>query len=82
MRTQCIRSRKEGFTGKMAIHPAQVAVINECFSPTEEEIEPVRQVIKAFEDADGAGTVGLNGKILDRPHLKQAQRLLAAIGAL
>jgi citrate lyase subunit beta/citryl-CoA lyase len=82
LRTQCIRSRKEGFTGKMAIHPAQVAVINECFSPTEEEIEPVRQVIKAFEDADGAGTVGLNGKILDRPHLKQAQRLLAAIGAL
>lgn len=79
LRAQCIRSRKEGFTAKMAIHPAQVAVINECFSPTAEEIEYARQVIQAFEDADGAGTVGLDGKMLDRPHLKQAQRLLAGI---
>lgn len=79
LRAECVRSRREGFTGKMAIHPAQVAVINECFSPTEEEIEYARQVIKAFEDSDGAGTVGLNGKMLDRPHLKQAQRLLAAV---
>lgn len=79
LRAQCIRSRQEGFTGKMAIHPAQVAVINECFSPSEEEIKYARQVIKAFEEADGAGTVGLNGRMLDRPHLKQAQRLLAAI---
>ena len=63
----------------MAIHPAQVAVINECFSPGEAEIEHARRVIKAFEEAGGAGTVGLDGKMLDRPHLKQAQRLLAAI---
>ncbi len=80
LRAQCIRSRREGFTGKMAIHPAQVAVINECFSPSAAEIAYARQVIKAFEEGDGAGTVGLNGKMLDRPHLKQAQRLLAAIG--
>jgi citrate lyase subunit beta / citryl-CoA lyase len=81
LRAQCTRSRREGFTGKMAIHPAQVAVINECFSPSAAEIEYARQVIKAFEECDGAGTVGLKGKMLDRPHLKQAQRLLAAIGA-
>jgi citrate lyase subunit beta/citryl-CoA lyase len=79
LRQQCVRSRREGFTGKMAIHPAQVAIINECFSPTEEEIEHARKVIKAFEDSDGAGTVGLDGKMLDRPHLKQAQRLLASV---
>lgn len=80
LRAQCVRSRKEGFTGKMAIHPAQVSIINECFSPTEEEIDYARQVIKAFEEGGGAGTVGLNGKMLDRPHLSQAQRLLEMIG--
>lgn len=80
LQAECVRARREGFSGKIAIHPAQVAVINECFSPTEEEIEYARLVIKAFEDGDGAGTVGLNGKMLDKPHLKQAQRLLASIG--
>ena len=79
LRAECSRSRREGFTGKMAIHPAQVAVINECFSPGDEEIERARKVLKAFEEAGGAGTVGLEGKMLDRPHLKQAQRLLAAV---
>lgn len=79
LRAECIRSRREGFTGKMAIHPAQVAVINECFSASEAEIEHARRVIKAFDEAAGAGAVGLDGKMLDRPHLKQAQRLLAAI---
>lgn len=80
LRAQCTHSRREGFTGKMAIHPSQVAVINECFSPTEEEIEYARQVVRAFDEADGAGTVGLNGKMLDKPHLRQALRLLSAIG--
>lgn len=80
LRAQCIRSRREGFSGKMAIHPAQVAIINECFSPTDAEIDYARQVVRAFEDGDGAGTVGLNGRMLDRPHLKQAQRLLAGLG--
>lgn len=70
-------ARREGFSGKMAIHPAQVAVINECFTPSEEEIAHARRVVQAFEDSDGAGTVGLDGKMLDIPHLKQARRLLA-----
>ena len=48
LRAECSRSRREGFTGKMAIHPAQVAVINECFSPGDEEIERARKVLKAF----------------------------------
>ncbi len=81
LRTECIRSRREGFTGKMAIHPAQVAVINECFSPSDEEVEHARKILKAFEESGGAGAVGLDGKMLDRPHLKQAQRLLAGVKA-
>jgi citrate lyase subunit beta/citryl-CoA lyase len=78
LRDECVRARKEGFTGKMAIHPAQVAVINECFTPGAEEIAHARRVVQAFEDGGGAGTVGLDGKMLDIPHLKQARRLLAA----
>ena len=79
VRDECVRARKEGFTGKMAIHPAQVAVINECFTPGAEEIAHARRVIQAFEDSGGAGTVGLDGRMLDIPHLKQARRLLAAL---
>ena len=78
LRDECARARKEGFTGKMAIHPAQVAVINECFTPGAAEIAHARRVIQAFEDSGGAGTVALDGRMLDIPHLKQARRLLAA----
>lgn len=76
LRNDCLRSRQEGFTGKIAIHPAQVAVINECFTPSAEEVTYARRVIEAFA-ASGAGTVGLDGKMLDLPHLKQAKRVLA-----
>ncbi|MDX1736065.1 MAG: HpcH/HpaI aldolase/citrate lyase family protein, partial [Halioglobus sp.] len=62
--------------GKMAIHPAQVPVINACFTPSQEEISHAEKVIRAFEDSDGAGTVSLDGRMLDVPHLKQARRLL------
>jgi len=70
-------SRAEGFTGRIAIHPAQIAPINECYLPTAEEIAHARRVVAAFEAAPGAGTVGLDGKMLDIPHLKQAQAVLA-----
>ena len=66
----------EGFTGRLAIHPAQVAAINESFMPSPEEIEHAHRVIAAFDAAPGAGTVGLDGKMIDRPHLKQAQNIL------
>jgi citrate lyase subunit beta/citryl-CoA lyase len=72
-------ARREGFAGKIAIHPSQVPVINEAFSPDEEEVAYARRVILAFEQADGAGTVQLDGAMLDRPHLKQAQQLLARL---
>jgi citrate lyase subunit beta / citryl-CoA lyase len=64
-----------GFSGKIAIHPDQVAIINDAFTPTPEDIAHAKRVIEAF--ANGAGTVSLDGKMLDMPHLKQAQRVLA-----
>ncbi|HET8612911.1 MAG TPA: CoA ester lyase, partial [Sphingomonas sp.] len=72
------RARAEGFTGRLAIHPDQVAVINEAFRPDEAEIAHARRVVEAFAASGGAGAVGLDGQMLDRPHLKQAEALLAA----
>jgi citrate lyase subunit beta / citryl-CoA lyase len=73
------RAHRDGFTGMMAIHPAQVPVINEAFTPTEAEIIHARAVVAAFEAHPGAGALSLDGKMIDRPHLVQARRVLAAI---
>lgn len=72
------RARRDGFTGMMAIHPAQVEVINRAFTPSEAEIAHARAVVAAFETNPGAGALSLEGKMIDRPHLVQAQRTLAA----
>ncbi|QIL73982.1 CoA ester lyase (plasmid) [Diaphorobacter sp. HDW4B] len=69
--------RQRGFTGRMAIHPAQVDVINAAYSPSEEELVWARRVVEVFDANPGLGTVGLDGKMLDMPHLKQARRVLA-----
>jgi len=71
------RARQRGFTGKIAIHPAQVSTINAAFTPSAEELAWSRRVVEIFESNPGLGTVGLDGKMLDMPHLKQAQRVLA-----
>lgn len=71
------RARRDGFSGMLAIHPAQVAVINEAFVPSAEEIEHARRIVAAFEDGSGAGAVGLDGRMLDRPHWDRARRVLA-----
>lgn len=70
-------ARRAGFTGKIAIHPDQVEPINQSFTPSADEIEYARRVVNAF--SSGAGTVGLDGKMLDMPHLKQAQRVLRGV---
>lgn len=70
------RARRRGFTGKIAIHPAQVATINAAFTPSAGELAHARRVVELFESNPGLGTVGLDGKMLDMPHLKQAQRIL------
>jgi len=67
---------RDGFSGKMAIHPAQVEVINRVFTPSPEEVEQARRIIAAFDAAPGAGTVGLDGKMIDQPHLKMAHTTL------
>jgi citrate lyase subunit beta / citryl-CoA lyase len=73
-------SRRDGFTGRLAIHPAQVAVINEVFTPSPEQIAQAKTVVAAFAAQPGAGAVGIDGKMYDRPHLLRAQALLARIG--
>ncbi len=73
----CAAASSEGFTGRIAIHPDQVAGINAAFSPSAAEVEHARRVLAAFAAQPDVGTVGLDGKMLDVPHLKQAQRVMA-----
>lgn len=73
-------ARRDGFTGRLAIHPTQVPVINEVFTPTKAEIEKAKAVVNAFAAQPGAGAVGIEGKMYDRPHLVRAQALLARHG--
>jgi citrate lyase subunit beta/citryl-CoA lyase len=73
------RARRDGFNGMMAIHPAQVATINEGFTPTADEVARARAVIDAFDAHPGVGALKLDGKMIDRPHLLQAQRILAQV---
>ena len=73
----CQAARAEGFSGRLAIHPDQVANINAGFTPSEAELAYARRIVAAFAAAPGVGTVGLDGKMIDRPHLVQAERLLA-----
>jgi len=72
-------ARAEGFTGRLAIHPGQVDGINQGFTPSEGEVAHARRVVAAFAQAT-TGTVGLDGKMLDMPHRKQAERVLAQAG--
>jgi citrate lyase subunit beta/citryl-CoA lyase len=74
-------ARRDGFSGKLAIHPDQIGPINAAFTPTEEERQHARRVVAAFAAAGGAGVASLDGQMIDRPHLLQARRVLAAGGA-
>ena len=75
-------ARRDGFAGRLAIHPAQVPVINEVFTPTQAQIDKAKAVVAAFAANPGAGAVGVDGKMYDRPHLTRAQALLARVGGL
>ncbi len=75
----CRRSRRDGFTGRIAIHPDQIAAINRCYAPSEAEIAHARRIVEAFAANPGAGTLGIDGKMVDIPHLKAAQKTLASI---
>jgi citrate lyase subunit beta/citryl-CoA lyase len=75
----CRRSRRDGFLGRMAIHPDQVETINRCYTPSEQEVAHARRIVDAFEANPDAGTLGIDGKMVDIPHLKAARKTLAAI---
>jgi len=77
LKAECAAARRSGFSGKMAIHPAQLAAINEAFSTSAEERGWAEQVIAAFAANPDAGTLALDGKMIDKPHLVLARRLLS-----
>jgi len=80
LRASCNDSRRDGFSGKLAIHPAQVDVINKAFTPSAEEVAHAQRVVDAFAGQPDAGTLSLDGQMLDMPHLKLAQKILAMAG--
>ncbi len=71
-------SRRAGYVAKLAIHPAQVAAIHAAFTPTADEVAWAQKVLEAFRASGGKGAIQLDGKLLDRPHVRQAERILAA----
>lgn len=71
------RARRQGFSGKLAIHPDQVPIINQGFKPSAQEIQHAQRIVDAFAHAQGAGAVQLDGKMIDKPHLTHALRMLA-----
>ncbi len=73
--------RRDGFGGMLAIHPAQIEVINQAFTPTEAEIADAREIVGIFAANPGVGAIGYRGAMLDRPYLSRAQRLLKLVGA-
>jgi citrate lyase subunit beta/citryl-CoA lyase len=76
LRTEAEAARREGFTGKLAIHPAQVPVINAAFTPSTDEVTHAEEIVAAFEAHPDAGVLSVGGKMVDRPHLMQARRVL------
>jgi citrate lyase subunit beta/citryl-CoA lyase len=77
LQRECAIAARDGFAGKLAIHPGQVPVINACFAPSPEALAEASRVVAAFAAAGGQGVVSLDGRMLDRPHLAAAERLLA-----
>jgi citrate lyase subunit beta/citryl-CoA lyase len=78
LKDSCTHARRDGFLGKIAIHPAQLEDIHAAFTPSSEELQRARRIVAAFAAKPGAGIVELDGKMLDKPHLQQARRLLEA----
>ena len=77
LRRESEEAARDGFSGKLAIHPDQVAIINDAFSPSDAAVARAERIVAAFAESEGAGVIALDGRMLDRPHLKAAERLLA-----
>lgn len=80
LRNDCERAAADGFSGKMAIHPGQIAVINAAFTPSEDDIAHSKKIIAGFEAEPGAGVINLDGAMVDRPHLTLAHKVLQRAG--
>jgi len=76
-RLECGAARRDGFSGKMAIHPTQIPIINEAFTPTRETIAQAQAIVDAFAANPDAGVAAVGGVMVDRPHLARAKRVLA-----
>ncbi len=76
----CEIARRDGFTGRLAIHPNQVSIINRAFSPSAEDVEHARRIVQLFAENPDVGTIGIDGRMYDVPHLKSAQRVLLTAG--
>jgi citrate lyase subunit beta/citryl-CoA lyase len=81
LRAEAEAGRRDGFTAKMAIHPAQVPVINEVFTPSAAAVAKARRIVELFAANPGAGVIGMDGEMVDRPHVRRAERILAAARA-
>ena len=76
LRAECMDAKRDGFLAKLAIHPAQIPVINAVFTPSPEAVKKAKAIVDAFAAAPNAGVIGVEGEMLDRPHLVRAERLL------
>ncbi len=81
LRQECEAARRDGFAGKMAIHPAQVPVINAVFTPTPEAVARAQRIVDFFAANPDAGVTSFEGEMIDRPHVRRAERILAAAKA-
>ena len=77
LRLECEAAARDGFTGKMAIHPGQVETINAAFTPAAADVAAAQEIVRLFADNPGAGALSLRGQMVDRPHLTRAERTLA-----
>lgn len=76
-RRDCLEGIRDGFTGRMAIHPSQVGIINEVYTPSADAIAHAQKLFAAFEEAGNPGVVAIDGQMYDRPHLRRAERVIA-----
>jgi citrate lyase subunit beta/citryl-CoA lyase len=79
LRKDTEEAKRDGFVGRLAIHPAQVPVINDVFRPSADDIARAKKIVAAFAAQPGAGAVGIDGKMFDRPHLVRAKALLDSV---
>lgn len=82
LRQYAAHARRDGFSGMLAIHPAQVEIINRAFAPRPDEIQRAKRIVQLFADNPGAGVLGMDGEMIDRPHVVQAERILELANAI